>query len=61
MDKEWSEKNKKMQTLISKESTFSEGINLLLELRGNLFEQISSIIKTFPPGVKENVFPAPDS
>lgn len=49
MDKEWSEKNKKMQTLISKESTFSEGINLLLELRGNLFEQISSIIKTFPP------------
>ena len=37
-------KNKKMQTLIFKESTFSEGINLLLELRGNLFEQISSII-----------------
>lgn len=49
MDKEWSEKNKKMQTLISKEATFSEGINLLLELRGNLFEQISSIINTFPP------------
>ena len=49
MDKEWSEKNKKMQTLISKESTFSEGINLLLELRGDLFEQISSIVKTFPP------------
>ena len=48
MDKKWSEKNKKMQTLISKEATFSEGINLLLELRGNLFEQISSIIKTFP-------------
>ena len=43
MDKEWSEKNKKMQMLISKEATFSEGINLLLELRGNLFEQISSI------------------
>lgn len=49
MDKEWSEKNKKMQTLISKEATFSEGINLLLELRGNLFEQISSITNTFPP------------
>ncbi|MCR5763685.1 MAG: hypothetical protein K6G00_09930 [Treponema sp.] len=49
MDKEWSEKNKKMQTLISKEATFSEGINLLLELRGNLFEQISSIVNTFPP------------
>ena len=28
MDKEWSEKNKKMQTLISKEATFSEGINV---------------------------------
>ena len=49
MDKKWSEKNKKMQTLISKESTFSEGIKVLLELRGNLFEQISSIINTFPP------------
>ena len=33
MDKEWSEKNKKMQTLISTEATFSEGIKVLLELR----------------------------
>ena len=48
MDKEWSEKNKKMQTLISKEATFSEGIKVLLELRNSLFEQITSIVKTFP-------------
>ena len=49
MNKEWSEKNKKMQMLIAKESTFAEGINLLLELRNDLFEQITSIVKTFPP------------
>ena len=49
MDKEWSEKNKKMQTLIAKEATFAEGIKVLLELRAQLFEQITSIVKTFPP------------
>ena len=48
MDKEWSEKNKKMQALISKNATFDEGIKLLLELRAELFEQITSIVKTFP-------------
>ena len=48
MDNEWSEKNKKMQTLISKEATFAEGIKLLIELRAELFEQITSIVKTFP-------------
>ena len=49
MDKQWSEKNKKMQILIAKEATFAEGIKVLLELRNDLFEQISSIVKTFPP------------
>ena len=48
MNKDWSEKNKKMQALISKEATFAEGIKLLLELRAELFEQISFIVKTFP-------------
>ena len=48
MDNEWSEKNKKMQTLIAKEATFAEGIKVLLELRAELFEQITSIVKTFP-------------
>ena len=32
MNKAWSEKNKKIQTLISKEGTFDEGINVLLEI-----------------------------
>ena len=49
MNKSWSDKNKKMQTLISKEATFGEGIKVLLELRAELFEQITSIVKTFPP------------
>ena len=49
MDKDWSEQNKKMQTLISKEVTFADGIKVLLELRAELFKQITSIIKTFPP------------
>ena len=49
MNKSWSDKNKKMQTLISKEATFDEGIKVLLELRAELFEQITSIVKTFPP------------
>ncbi len=48
MDNEWSEKNKKMQSLIAKEATFAEGIKVLLELRTELFEQITSIVKTFP-------------
>ena len=48
MNKDWSDKNKKMQTLISKEATFDDGIKVLLELRVELFEQITSIVKTFP-------------
>ena len=38
-----------MQTLISKEATFDEGIKVLLELRSELFDQITSIVKNFPP------------
>ena len=49
MDKEWSEKNKKMQALITKEATLAEGIKLLLELRAQIFEQITAIVNTFPP------------
>ena len=48
MDKQWSEKNKKMQALIAKEATFAEGITVLLELRSDLFSQIESMVKTFP-------------
>ena len=49
MDKEWSEKNKKMQKLIAKEATFAEGIKLLIELRAELFEQI--LVNEHPVGV----------
>ena len=48
MNKEWSEKNKKMQTLIGKESTFAEGIDVLIDLRNDLFSQISSIVDAYP-------------
>ena len=49
MNKEWSEKNKKMQKLIGKEATFHEGIDVLIELRDDLFKQIMSIVNTYPP------------
>ena len=40
--------NKEMQTLLSKKTTFQEGISKLLELRKGLFEQITQIVNTFP-------------
>ena len=48
MNKEWSDKNKKMQALIGKEATFTEGINVLVDLRNDLFSQISFIVNTYP-------------
>ncbi|MCQ2574212.1 MAG: hypothetical protein MJ182_09985 [Treponema sp.] len=33
MNKDWSEKNKEFQKLISKETTFKDGIKVLLEWR----------------------------
>ena len=48
MNKEWSDKNKKMQSLIMKEATFREGIETLIDLREDLFKQITSIVKTYP-------------
>lgn len=49
MNKEWSEKNKRMQSLIGHKATFVEGIDALLELRDDLFGQISSIARNYPP------------
>ncbi|MBO4478705.1 MAG: phage head-tail adapter protein [Lachnospiraceae bacterium] len=49
MNKDWSEKNKKMQTLIGKEATFREGIDVLMDLRNDLFQEITSIVNTYPP------------
>lgn len=48
MDKDWSEKNKRMQILLDKEETFSEAIRLLLELRAEVFEQITQILNGYP-------------
>ena len=48
MNKDWAEKNKRMQSLIGKEASFREGLDVLFELRDELFGQISSIVKTFP-------------
>lgn len=48
MNKEWSEKNKEFQKLISKEATFKDGIKMLLELRSCVFEQITQIVNSFP-------------
>ena len=48
MNKEWSEKNKKMQSLIGKKESFEDGIAVLIELREALFSQITSIVNTYP-------------
>jgi len=48
MDKNWSEMNKEMQALLSKKTTFGEGICKLIELRESLFTQITQIVNTFP-------------
>ena len=48
MNKEWSEKNKKMQTQIGKKDSFAEGIETLLELRSELFSRITDIVNTYP-------------
>ena len=48
MNKDWSDKNKKMQVLIGKEATYAEGIDLLIDLRNDLFSQISFVVNTYP-------------
>lgn len=48
MDRNWSEMNKEMQALLSKEATFGQGIDKLLELRESLFGQITQIVTGFP-------------
>lgn len=47
MNKDWSEKNKRMQSLIGRETTFAEGIDVLMDLRNNLFSQMSYIVDSF--------------
>lgn len=53
MNKEWSDQNKLMQLQIKKESTFSEGIDNLIDLRCKLFNQLLEIKKEL---TDENAF-----
>ena len=46
MNKDWSEMNKEMQKLLSKEATFGDAISKLIELRESLFAQITRIVET---------------
>ena len=48
MNRDWAEKNKRMQELTGKEQSFREGIELLISLRDDLFGQVTSIVNTFP-------------
>ena len=48
MNKDWTEMNKEMQKLLSKETSFEDAISKLIELRESLFAQITQIVKTFP-------------
>ena len=48
MDKDWSEKNKRMQVLLNKEAAFRDAIETSLELRADVFEQITQIMNSYP-------------
>ena len=47
MDKNWSDKNKEIQKLLSKEATFGEAIRKLIEFREELFRQITGIVEGY--------------
>ena len=48
MNKEWSETNREIQILLRKETTYKDGIELLIKLREELFEQVTQIVKGYP-------------
>jgi len=48
LNNEWSEKNKRIQILLAKEATYKDGIELLVELRREMFEQITQIANGYP-------------
>ena len=48
MDKDWSEKNKEIQKLLSKEASFGEAIGKLIAFREELFQQITRIVEGYP-------------
>ena len=48
MDKNWSEKNKEIQALLSKEASFKEAIDKLVAFREEMFLQITQIVEGYP-------------
>ena len=48
MNEDWSQKNKQIQKLLSKEATFDEAVGKLLEFRNELFQQITWIVEGYP-------------
>jgi len=48
MNKEWSNKQKRMQVLLNRKETFNEAIALLIELRMDVFKQITQIVNEYP-------------
>ena len=48
MDKNWSEMNKEIQALLSKEATLSQAIEKLISFRADMFEQIRQIVMSYP-------------
>ncbi|MCQ2983018.1 MAG: hypothetical protein MJ178_09720 [Treponemataceae bacterium] len=48
MNAEWSEQNKRMQKLLAKPDTFTDGIRELMSLRDSLFEQVTQIVHGYP-------------
>lgn len=49
MNREWSELNSKMQLDLKKRETFSEGIETLLWLRKELFDEILRLFSELSP------------
>ena len=48
MDRDWSERNREIQALLSGEATFREAIDRLIAFRGVMFEQVTQIMTNFP-------------
>ena len=57
MNKDWSEKNKRMQSLIGRETTFAEGIDVLIDLRNELLRSLTytDLKRCFSEDDKERV------
>ena len=48
MNEDWSQKNRQIQKLLSKETTFDEAVEKLIEFRNELFQQITWIVDGYP-------------